>query len=184
MISYTPNNMDHPMDDNQKLAFWEVKWQSDYRRRQAKIVAVIGVMLSLVALSVQPNTFWIVLACAAAIAVAAIASNSTIVEDYKPPEPKLELIDEKYKVKASGADGITALALIVAFKEQEHVKSERLLMFIGAGFGVMAIAIGIFSDNFLPILTSSIFAICFVAWASKVRSVRVKGFGVEVASDR
>src|SRR3989338_861957 len=177
------NSMDHPMEDNQKLAFWEVKWQSDSRRRQAKIVAIIGGVLLLVALSAKASTFWIVLACVSAMVVAGISSNSAIVEDYKPPEPKLELIDEKYKLKASGYDGINALALIAVFKEQEYVKSERLLMFIGAGFGIISLAIGIFSDNSLSILTSSVFALFFVAWASKVRSFRIKGFGVELASE-
>ena len=169
------------MEDNQKIAFWQVKWQSDSRRKQAKIVSIIGAALLLVAFSVQPNTFWIVLACASAIAVSGI-SNVCSTVDYIPPEPNLELIDEKYKLKASGADGINALALIAVFKEQEHVKSERLLMLIGAGFGVISLVIGILSDNVLPIFTSNMLTILFVAWAIKVRSIRVKGFGVEVAS--
>jgi hypothetical protein len=167
------------MDDNQKLQFWKVKWQSDDRRKQVIIISVMGALLLLVQLSALPNLIWIVLATVVAVS---LAGSASVYVDHKPPEPKLELIDEKYKVKASGVDGINALALIVAFKEQEHLRSERLLMFIGSGFGVIAIVIGLFSDNLLPVLTSSLFAIQFVAWASKVRSVRVKGFGIEVAS--
>jgi drug/metabolite transporter (DMT)-like permease len=169
------------MDDKQKMAFWEVKSRSDERLWFVLFVVIAGIALSLAALSQDPGVLVSVIGAIVVIASAAVA-KAPVGTDYKPPEPTLELIDEKYKAKATGADGIDALTLIAAFKEQEHVKAERLLIFIGAGFGVMAIAIGVFSEPIIPMMISSGFAVLFIAWARNVRNVRLKGFGIEVTT--
>jgi len=169
------------MDDKQKREFWQVKWQSDSRRRSILFAAVSGAAVSVAALSGQP---WAIMGAILAIAVAAasVGSDASVDPNYKPREPTLELIGEKYKAKATGATGINALALIAAFKEQESAKAQRLLILIGVGFGVLAIAVGLLSENILSAATSSVLAVLFAAWANNVRNIRLKGFGMEVST--
>lgn len=171
------------MEDAQKLAFWQVKGEADWRRKEALLAAVVGVAISLSMLVGGGLAYTLaVLAVVITAGVAGGAAGGGANEDYKIPEPTLELLDEKYRVKATGTDGINALALIVAFKEQEHARAKRRLIFIGAGFGVLALAIGIFAESVLAAVISSGFAILFVAWASGIRNTRLKGFGVEVST--
>lgn len=91
-------------------------------------------------------------------------------------------MDENYRIKATGKDGINALTLIAAFREQEDRKAQRRVVLIGAAFGITAIVVGFQHEGIFPSLISAALAIFFVAWAMKIKQVQVKGFGVDLSS--
>lgn len=170
------------MNDDERLAFWQVEWNASNRRKATLFLLLWGIVLVGTSLVFGQQGFWITLATGVSIASAGVASGGSADPNWKPPEPQLELVDEKYRIKATGKDGIDALTLIAAFREQEDRKAQRFCVCIGTAFGFFAIALGFHPDGLLPSLTSGALAIVFVAWAMKIKQVQIKGLGVNFKS--
>lgn len=169
------------INNDERLAFWQVEWGASSRRKATLILSLWGIVLVGASLIFGQQGFWTTFATGVVIASAGVASRGAD-PNWKPPEPKLELVDENYRIKATGKDGIEALTLIAAFREQEDRKAQRFLVWIGAAFGFFAIALGFHPDGFLPSLISGALAIFFVAWAMKIKQVHIKGLGINLKS--
>ena len=124
------------MNDDERLAFWQVEWASSGRRMSALFLSLLGIALVGASLYLGQPGFWatLVIGVVAALVGASVGGGGSD-DDCKLPEPKLELVDEKYKMKAIGEKGIDALTLIAVFREQENRKAQRLVVSIGAAFG-------------------------------------------------
>ena len=171
------------MNDDERLAFWQVKWAASGRNMLVLLVSLWGIALVGISLCFGQSGFCVVFLTGLVVASAGTcAGGSSGDSDCKLPEPKLELVNEKYKIKAIGEKGIDAITLIEAFREQEDRKAQRLLVWIGTAFGGTAVVLGFHHEGLLPSLVSAALAIFFVAWAMKIKQVQIKGLGVDLRS--
>lgn len=165
------------MSEEEKLAFWQTECDAASQRNVVLFLSLWGIALVIVVLVFGQQGFWTTLAIGVAIASVGVGAGSGD-PDWKPPEPKLDLIDEEYRIKATGKDGLDALVLIAAFREQESRKAQRLMIWIGSAFGIATVGLSIYCDGIFPSLISAAFAAIFMAWAMKAKQVQIKGFGL------
>lgn len=169
------------MNNDEKLEFWQVESDASSRKMATLFLLLSGIALIGASLIFGQLGFWTTLVISLAIASVGVSSGCAD-PNWKPPEPKLELVDEKYRIKATGKDGIDALTLIAAFREQEDRKAQRFLVWIGAAFGFFAIGSAFHPDGLLPSLISGAFALAFVAWAMRIKQLQIQGLGVGLNS--
>ena len=171
------------MNDDERLAFWQVESAASGRRTLVLFLSLWGIALIGTSLYLGQSGFWTTLVIGVVVASAGTASGGCSGDDnWKPQEPKLELVNEEYKIKAIGGKGIDALTLIAVFREQEDRKAQRRAVWIGASFGVTAVVLGCLHEGMLPSIISAALAIFFVAWAMKIKQVQIKGLGVDLRS--
>ncbi|MEN9479089.1 MAG: hypothetical protein RLZZ298_484 [Pseudomonadota bacterium] len=172
------------MTDEEKWAFWKVGSASSERKKSIWFVSCWGI-----ALIIAPIFFGLtglLIAAVAGIVIFSLSVSSSCCMDSdekpKPPEPNLELIDEKYRLKATGIEGITALTFIAALSEQEDRKNQRLVLVIGFIFGLVAVGLALQPNSILPSGVAAALSVFCLAWSMKIKKLRIKGFGIDLSS--
>jgi MFS family permease len=172
------------MNVEHRKAFWDAIADEKGRRWLVWGLVLLGVCANAIALSEDKLTsLTVALVILAAVVVAAAVAAVKKIEEI--PEPKLELLDDEYRMKASGNASVDAALLVALIREQERTKSQRLMLALGGIFGGGAVLVAALGgeNNILGALVSALFAILFIGWAAKVKKIRLRGLGLEVSTE-